>query len=100
MLSGLKLGTVEMFVGATTWLGAFETDFRISGTLHVFDGSVPASERGRPEVALVCAGTSDLPVPKKAERTLVFNGVMTRAWADVGVAGLWRLLAVAEDLSR
>ena len=26
MLSGLKLGTVEMFVGATTWLGAFDTE--------------------------------------------------------------------------
>ncbi len=37
MLSGLKLGTVEMFVGATTWLGAFETDFWISGTLYVFN---------------------------------------------------------------
>jgi len=37
MLSGLKLGTVEMFIGATTWLGAFETDFWISGTLYVFN---------------------------------------------------------------
>lgn len=37
MLSGMKLGTVEMFVGATTWLGAFETDFWISGTLYVFN---------------------------------------------------------------
>lgn len=37
MLSGLKLGTVEMFVGATTWLGAFETDFWVSGTLYVFN---------------------------------------------------------------
>lgn len=37
MLSGLKLGTLEMFVGATTWLGAFETDFWISGTLYVFN---------------------------------------------------------------
>lgn len=37
MLSGLKLGTVEMFVGATTWLGAFETDFWVPGTLYVFN---------------------------------------------------------------
>jgi tripartite ATP-independent transporter DctP family solute receptor len=37
MLSGLKLGTVEMFVGATTWLGAFDKDFWISGTLYVFN---------------------------------------------------------------
>lgn len=37
MLSGMKLGTLEMFVGATTWLGAFDTDFWISGTLYVFN---------------------------------------------------------------
>lgn len=42
MLSGLKLGTVEMFVGATTWLGAFETDFWISGTLYVFNNQEQA----------------------------------------------------------
>lgn len=37
MLQGMKLGTVEMFVGATTWLGAFEKDFWISGCLYVFN---------------------------------------------------------------
>jgi tripartite ATP-independent transporter DctP family solute receptor len=44
MLSGLKLGTVEMFVGATTWLGAFETDFWISGTLYVFNDQEQARQ--------------------------------------------------------
>lgn len=44
MLSGLKLGTVEMFVGATTWLGAFETDMWISGTLYVFNDQEHARE--------------------------------------------------------
>ena len=37
MLSGMKLGTVEMFVGATTWLGAFDKDWWISGTLYIFN---------------------------------------------------------------
>lgn len=37
MLQGMKLGTIEMFVGATTWLGAFETDYWISGCLYVFN---------------------------------------------------------------
>lgn len=37
MLSGMKLGTVEMFVGATTWLGAFDTDWWVSGTLYAFN---------------------------------------------------------------
>lgn len=44
MLSGLKLGTVEMFVGATTWLGAFETDFWVPGTLYVFNDQEQARE--------------------------------------------------------
>ena len=37
MLQGMKLGTIEMFVGATTWLGAFDQDFWISGCLYVFN---------------------------------------------------------------
>jgi tripartite ATP-independent transporter DctP family solute receptor len=37
MLQGMKLGTVEMFIGATTWLGAFDKDFWISGCLYVFN---------------------------------------------------------------
>ncbi|MFD0980670.1 TRAP transporter substrate-binding protein [Tropicimonas aquimaris] len=37
MLSGMKLGTIEMFVGATTWLGAFDTDFWVTGTLYLFN---------------------------------------------------------------
>lgn len=37
MLQGMKLGTIEMFIGATTWLGAFETDYWISGCLYVFN---------------------------------------------------------------
>ena len=52
------------------------------------------------EVALVCAGTSDMRVLKEAQRTLEFNGLSTKVYADVGVAGLWRLLSVAEELSR
>lgn len=63
-------------------------------------GPVPPPRGGLPEVALVCAGTSDLPVLTEAQRTLAFNGVSTRAYADVGVAGLWRLLSIADELSR
>lgn len=37
MLQGMQLGTIEMFIGATTWLGAFDPDFWISGCLYVFN---------------------------------------------------------------
>lgn len=37
LLEGMTVGTVEMFVGATTWLGAFTKDFWISGVLYMFN---------------------------------------------------------------
>lgn len=55
MLSGLKLGTVEMFVGATTWLGTFETDFWISGTLYVFNDQEQARAMHESEVSQTMA---------------------------------------------
>jgi hypothetical protein len=55
---------------------------------------------GEPVVAVVTAGTSDLPVAREALRTLAFYGVPAREIADVGVAGLWRILKHEEELRR
>lgn len=44
MLEGMTLGTVDMFVGATTWLGAFEVDYWISGVLYMFNNQEHARE--------------------------------------------------------
>ncbi len=44
-------------------------------------------------VAVVCAGTSDLSVAREALRTLEFSGFTAELVADVGVAGIHRLLA-------
>ena len=41
-------------------------------------------------VAVVTAGTSDVPVAREATRTLRFSGHAATEIADVGVAGLWR----------
>ncbi|WP_395748088.1 nickel pincer cofactor biosynthesis protein LarB [Prosthecobacter sp.] len=49
-------------------------------------------------VAVVCAGTSDLPVAEEAAQTLEFSGVRVNRLTDVGVAGLHRLLARLDDL--
>lgn len=49
-------------------------------------------------VAVVCAGTSDVPVAEEAAQTLEFAGVSVRRITDVGVAGLHRLLARLEEL--
>jgi NCAIR mutase (PurE)-related protein len=49
---------------------------------------------------VVTAGTSDLPVGREALRTLAFYGVGAREIADVGVAGLWRILKHEQELKR
>ncbi|HTZ67312.1 MAG TPA: nickel pincer cofactor biosynthesis protein LarB [Roseiarcus sp.] len=49
-------------------------------------------------VAIVMAGTSDLPVGREAARTLAFAGQPYREYNDVGVAGLWRLLDRIEEI--
>ena len=51
-----------------------------------------------PPVAIVMAGTSDLPVGREAARTLAFAGQACREYTDVGVAGLWRLLERIDDI--
>lgn len=50
-------------------------------------------------VAVVCAGTSDLPVAEEAVLTLESLGIASRLVADVGVAGLHRLLGQIDTLA-
>jgi hypothetical protein len=49
-------------------------------------------------VAVVCAGTSDIPVAEEAAVTLETFGSVVDRISDVGVAGIHRLLAVRERL--
>ncbi|MBW1644930.1 MAG: nickel pincer cofactor biosynthesis protein LarB [Deltaproteobacteria bacterium] len=55
---------------------------------------------GRGTVLVVTAGTSDLPVAREAVITLELLGQPVELLADVGVAGLHRLLAYREQLWR
>jgi len=50
-------------------------------------------------VAIVAAGTSDLPVAEEARITAELMGAKVSTHYDVGVAGLHRLLACREDLT-
>lgn len=59
-------------------------------------GAFPAAEAG--PLAVVCAGTSDLPVAKEAEVVALANGIDAHLVADVGVAGLHRLLDKVGEL--
>src|SRR5437667_6826631 len=51
-------------------------------------------------VAVVCAGTSDVPVAEEAALTAEFHGAAVDRIYDVGVAGLHRLLDRAEAIRR
>src|SRR5262245_24511853 len=59
----------------------------------------PFEDRGRGVVAVVCAGTSDLPVAEEASLTATLFGSRVDRIHDVGVAGLHRLLAVRDRLA-
>lgn len=62
-------------------------------------GDMPVLE-GAHDVAVVTAGTSDLPAAREAERTLQYHGFGSDSFYDVGVAGLWRILKVEPELRR
>jgi hypothetical protein len=59
----------------------------------------PAAERtGQGHVLVVCAGTADLPVAREAQEVARRFGNKVELLADVGVAGLHRLLASLDVL--
>jgi NCAIR mutase (PurE)-related protein len=69
--------------------------FPLARIVRVWRDRKPA---GTGRIAVVCAGTADLPV---AEETLVTAETMgndAKLFADVGVAGIHRLFAVLDDL--
>jgi len=55
---------------------------------------------GKGTVGVVCAGTSDLPIAEEAAVTLRLMGNAVDLVADVGVAGIHRLLAQQETLKQ
>jgi len=60
----------------------------------------PHALHGETQVAIVAAGTSDVAVSREAARTLRYYGVPNVEITDIGVAGLWRLLARLDELRR
>jgi NCAIR mutase (PurE)-related protein len=58
----------------------------------------PPAVAGPARVAVVAAGTSDVPVARETLRTLGYAGQAATLFADVGVAGLWRLTTRLEEI--
>jgi NCAIR mutase (PurE)-related protein len=70
--------------------------FPLSGALRVWrDRTI----RGNGKLAVVCAGTSDIPVAEEAQITAEVMGNEVDAIYDIGVAGIHRLIASSERLS-
>lgn len=61
--------------------------------------ALETSASGSPRIAIVAAGTSDVPLVAEVEQTLLYLGEPSRRYVDVGVAGLWRLTSIADELS-
>ncbi len=68
----------------------------ISRTAYL--GGPHSSSDNAARVALVAAGTSDLPVSREVSRTLRYYAVACTEINDVGVAGLWRLMDRIEEI--
>ena len=75
---------------------AARIDYEALSRTGVF-GTVAAPE-GAARVAIVAAGTSDQPVSREAARTLAYHGHAAAEIGDVGVAGLWRLMARIDEI--
>lgn len=70
-------------------------DYDVESRTARLGGRLP----GRPgRVAVVAAGTSDVPVAREASRTLEFSGISFEEYFDIGVAGLWRLQARLDEI--
>jgi NCAIR mutase (PurE)-related protein len=69
-----------------------------SGARVLWYGPSDVAITGVGTIAVVCAGTADLPVAREAEAVARRLGNKVELIADVGVAGLHRLLAASEAL--
>jgi len=63
-------------------------------------GPVPSPDPGRGSIAVVSAGTADVPVAEEAALTAELAGNRVERIFDVGVAGLHRLFAHREEIER
>ncbi|MFK7995575.1 MAG: nickel pincer cofactor biosynthesis protein LarB [Granulosicoccus sp.] len=70
-----------------------------SATITVGTGKGGEDVSESSQVAIVAAGTSDHALVEEVAQCLTFLGVQSSSYIDVGVAGLWRLTSLAEELN-
>jgi len=62
-------------------------------------GDTPPADKGRGVIAVISAGTSDVPVAEEAAVTAELSGNRVERIYDVGVAGLHRMLAHRDTIA-
>jgi NCAIR mutase (PurE)-related protein len=72
----------------------------LEGARIVVLGAVPEPTRGRGTIAVLSAGTADIPIAEEAAVTAELDGNRVARIFDVGVAGLHRLLAHREPVEK
>ena len=86
---------------ATALMGAYGQSVlwhEPSSTLTIGAGVTTSLPDDDMSVGIVAAGTSDHALVAEIEQCLIFLGVGARCYIDVGVAGLWRLTELADEL--
>ncbi len=73
-------------------------DYDPGSATAILNGPDPCGSAAR--LAIVTAGSSDVPIAREALRTLAFHGVHAEVVFDIGVAGLWRLLERIDELQQ
>ena len=70
--------------------------FSLSGAIRIWRDK---TLRGKGKIAVVCAGTSDIPVAEEAQVTAEVMGNQVESIHDIGVAGIHRLLENSSRLA-
>lgn len=70
-------------------------DYDALSRTAILNGCLPQKDT---KIAVLTAGTADLAVARECTRTLEFSGVAPELFADIGVAGLWRLTDRIEEI--
>ncbi|MFH1873878.1 MAG: nickel pincer cofactor biosynthesis protein LarB [Pseudomonadota bacterium] len=69
----------------------------VSKTFQLINHEIVSNQA---KLAILCAGTADVPVAEEARITAQFYGIEANRYYDVGVAGLHRVLSVAKEISQ
>lgn len=81
-------------------VAALQPDVRYHELARVLTLGTPQARPACAAIAIVCAGTSDLPAAEEAALVAEHLGAEVHRISDVGVAGLHRLLARLDDIRR